>query len=102
MSTNTKCFGLLLASAAALLSGIGQARANVSKTTSDELYSESIYIQKSAAEVPTSFESNARRNSENDLSMAADNAIESMDELDASANAKKVSKRRDAKKTTNN
>ena len=74
-------------------------------TSSDELYSETIYIQKSSAEVPTSLESNARLNSEAELATASDQAVEAMSDLDNtadSAKAKKVSQRQKSKKLSHN
>ena len=47
-----------------LYSLIGNAHAS---TGSDDIYSESIYIERSSAEVPTSIESNARLNGETTL-----------------------------------
>ena len=100
MVTKTKHFGLLLTTALTAF-WAAQASANISTTTSDELYSESIYIQKSAAEVPGALESNARVTSEADLSIATDKAIESIEDLDAGAGTKKISKRSNPKKVTN-
>jgi hypothetical protein len=87
---------------ATMCSTMSNARAN---TSSDDLYSETIYIQKSSAEVPTSLESNARPNAEMELAAASDKAIESMSDLDNSAKspkAKNVSQRRNSKKASNN
>jgi hypothetical protein len=77
----------------------------VANTSSDELYSETIYIQKSSAEVPTSLESNARPNAEAEIALASDQAIESVSDLDNTANsakAKKVSQRQKTKKSSHN
>jgi hypothetical protein len=61
-------------------------------TSSDDLYSESIYIQKSSAEVPTSLDSNARSNANSEAQAAAPSrAIESVAELDSAPAAKKTS-----------
>jgi hypothetical protein len=95
-----KYLGLLsVLGVAGVCSIVTSAKAN---TSSDELYSETIYIQKSSAEVPTSLESNARPNAEADLTAASDEAIESITDLDNAAPAKKVSQRRGSKKTASN
>ena len=88
---------LSVLSVAVLCTSANNANAN---TNSDELYSESVYIQKSAAEVPTSLESNARPNSEQaQMTAAADQAIESISDLDNTANGKKITERKPAKKS---
>jgi hypothetical protein len=79
---------------AGLCSVADEANASVS---SDELYSETIYITKSAAEVPTSFESNARSN-DGDMELASANdsnapVAEVEKPVAPRAKAKKVAKR---------
>jgi len=76
------------------LSGLYSFTVNANVTTNpNELYSESIYIQKSSAEVPTSLESNARPKKSH-FSMAAEDAPKPQDEslsvsdLDASGDRK--------------
>ena len=76
------------------MAGIGSisedAQAN---TSSDELYSETIYIQKSSAEVPTSLESNGRAGSEEAVVTSENRTLESVSDLDTAPVAKKISHR---------
>jgi hypothetical protein len=68
----------------------------VTTTPSDDLYSDSLYIERSSAEVPSSFESSARGHElaqETLTDAGADRALESMADLD-DAPAKKVSARK--------
>ena len=103
MSTFNKCFGrVMLATSGVLFC----APAFAVTGTSDDLYSETIYIQKSAAEVPGSLESSARSSiADANETLAGDSlsGIESISELEPSAvPAKKVSQRRGSKKSFNN
>ena len=68
------------------LSGLYSFTVNANVTTNpNELYSESIYIEKSSAEVPTSLESNARPKTHLvDAGKAPARTLESMSDLDSS------------------
>ena len=70
------------------LSNAAIASVETSKTSHDDLYSESIYLKKSSAETPTSLESNAKRETNADA--------------DLDAPVKKVSARLPSKKSTSN
>ena len=75
----------------------------IPNNASDELYSDSLYIERSSAEIPTSFESSARENqlAEGSVDEATDRSLESMADLDTEAPVKKVSARK-TKKTSKN
>jgi hypothetical protein len=75
----------------------------IPNNSSDELYSDSLYIERSSAEIPTSFESSARENqlAEGSVDEAADQSLESMADLDNDAPVKKVSARKSKKSSKN-
>jgi hypothetical protein len=92
MSIMLKRIGQLLLLATALFyCAKGQATAG----TADDLYSETIYIQRSAAEVPGSLESNASSVA------AADLEVEN-EELDTKAVLENGRRRRETKKSASN
>lgn len=74
-------------------------------SNSDELYSDSLYIERASAEIPGSFESSAR----NDHALAqealtdegADRSLESMNDLEDETPVKKVNTRK-AKRSSKN
>jgi hypothetical protein len=85
---------LVLAATALGFIGAGFLANRAEATTgSDDLYSESIYIHKSAAEVPESLDSNASPQADRNLKGNANRPIESMGELDTSAASKKITQR---------
>ena len=111
MSTKGKFFSLLMGAVYVLL-GISPGSNTMASTpsTAEELYSENLYLTRSSAEIPTSFESSARMRSvqkapasesvTSNVQMPAvaikdatpDFSVESIAELDAPV-AKKKSKR---------
>ena len=97
MSTYTKYFGLLLVSGSAALSA-APAHASISNIA-DELYSETIYIEKSSAEIPAALESNGRGSE--DLASAAASAdlpADTTSDMVEAPSPKKLAKHRRAKK----
>lgn len=100
----TKYFSPLFGLTAIALGVTGSDYSHAIPTTnSDELYSDSLYIERSSAEIPSSFESSARENQlaqEVLTDAGADRALESMNDLDDEVPVKKVSRR--AKKSSKN
>ncbi len=94
MSSYTKHFGLLLGAALCAAPAFA-----IISNPSDELYSETIYIQKSSAEVPQALASNASPSEDSPTVNSTDSSIESVQEMTEDAPApKKAAKRRRSKK----
>lgn len=97
MSTYTKYFSLLLALGTAALSP-APAHASINNTA-EELYSETLYIEKSSAEIPAALESNGRGSeASSTVVAAADAPVDSASELTETPAPKKIAKHRRAKK----
>ena len=77
------------------LFGAGAMSAHSAKasTASDDLYSESIYIHKSAAEVPQALDSNASPQADRNIKVSANKPIESLEDIDHTAATKKITQR---------
>ncbi len=67
--------------------------AKASTASSDDLYSESIYIHKSAAEIPQALDSNASPQADRNMKISANKPIESLEDVDHTAATKKITQR---------
>jgi hypothetical protein len=86
--------------------GMGASVNAITRTDTDELYSEAIYMHRDHEEVPGALESSARLAAEDEgleyLSTASDLEGVNPSEITAPVNVKKLSQRRGSKKSSKN